>query len=57
MLKNEQVHRCDRLLTFDLVANLEELSNVTGTIVDTGDFYENVYNVFDALLLITKITQ
>jgi hypothetical protein len=48
---------CDKLLAEDFVTNAEDIVNMTGTIVETEDFFENVYNVFDDLLLVTKITQ
>lgn len=56
MLKNQQVHMCDKLLAEDFVTNAEDIVNMTGTIMETEDFFENVYNIFDDLLLVTKIT-
>mmetsp|Transcript_32858 Transcript_32858/g.50237 ORF Transcript_32858/g.50237 Transcript_32858/m.50237 type:complete len:353 (+) Transcript_32858:327-1385(+) len=63
MLKDDEVNYCDRLLAFDLIDNGEQILNLTGTIVTTMSFsdtqalIENVYNIFDDLLLATKITQ
>ena len=49
MLKNEQVYMCDKLLAEDFVTNAEDIVNMTGTIAETEDIFENIYNIFDAL--------
>lgn len=57
MMKEKSIYTCDKLVADELISNAEQIVNKTGTIFNTEDNIENVYNGFDLLLLITKITQ
>ena len=48
---------CDKILAEELIFNSERLVNKTGVIFETEDFFENMYNLFDAALIITRVTQ
>jgi hypothetical protein len=56
-LKDKEVLTCENLIENDYITNAQDIVNMTGVIRDTDDNLENIYNYFDQLLLITKITQ
>jgi hypothetical protein len=47
---------CDKIIAEEFIFNAERLVNKTGVIFNTTDFFENMYYIFDAALIITRIT-
>jgi len=56
-LKDDEVLTCENLIEYDYIPNANAIVNMTGTIFQTDDRIENIYNIFDQMLLVTKITQ
>lgn len=43
------------MVAVDYVDNAKQIANKTQTIFVTSDLFENIYNIFDDLLLLTRI--
>jgi len=56
-MKNNETYICENLIQNDFTANAKQIGNMTGVMIETKDFFENIYNLFDTMLLVTKITQ
>jgi len=57
IMKSEQTYICENLIKIDFLENADQIVNMTGVIIQTSDLFENIYNLFDTALLVTKITQ
>ena len=55
--KDPSVQRCESIVQDDYITNAQDIVNMTSVIWNEEDTFVNIYNMFDQLLLITKITQ
>ena len=55
--KDHTVKKCEMIIQDNFITNAEDIVNMTSVIINEEDIFVNIYNVFDQLLLVTKITK
>ena len=55
--KNQNFALCEEIVAEQLIVDADRVINKTGTIWETANVYENVYNVFDVAMYATRMTQ
>lgn len=55
--KDEFVWQCEKLLMEDIIDEAELLANMTITTLITPDIYQNVFNAFDIVKIMLRMTK